>query len=93
MDKLCSALGLFFTDSEIQELLSMFVENMASESVVIRRTATECAISICEGSCSPYHYLAKLVNSLFFLTENSQQTDNTDELLGALLGVRKAMIS
>ena len=77
MDKLCSALGLFFTDHETQELLSMFVDNMKSDSVVIRRTATECAISICEGSCSPYHYLSLLVNSLFVLTEEANAANST----------------
>ena len=71
MDKLCTALGLFFTDTETHGLLSAFVANMRSSSVVIRRTATDCAISICEGSNSPYHYLTILMKELFLLVDSA----------------------
>ena len=95
MDKLCTALGLFFTDAETQHLLLTFVDNMKSSSVVIRRTATECAISICEGSSSPYYYLTILVRNLFILVNDSKNPDTADTavLLGGLLGFRKAMLS
>lgn len=96
MDKLCTALGLFFTDTETHSLLSSFVNNMKSSSVVIRRTATDCAISICEGSNSPYHYLTVLVKELFLLVDGagtSEEEIPADVLLGALLGFRKTMLS
>ena len=85
--------GLFFTDTEVQDMLLMLVDNMRSSSVVIRRTATECAISICEGSSSPYHYLSQLVNSLFMLIGEAEAMGSTEAMLGALLGFRRAMIS
>lgn len=107
MDKLCTALGLFFTDTETHDLLSAFVANMKSSSVVIRRTATDCAISICEGSNSPYYYLTVLMKELFTLVDSAAASSETgggggaegaedvpaDVLLGALLGFRKAMLS
>lgn len=57
MDKLCDALGLFFSDTDTQMLLTSFLANLSSESATIRRAATDAAISVCTGSRDPPKYL------------------------------------
>ena len=95
MGKLCSALGLFFTDAEVQELLALFVENTRSRSVVIRRTATECGIAICLGTATPYVYLTLFSNNLFGQFDLCQGPgeDAIAARLGALLGFRRILLA
>eukprot|EP00050_Salpingoeca_kvevrii_P017991 m.69909 g.69909 ORF g.69909 m.69909 type:complete len:2734 (-) comp7845_c0_seq1:204-8405(-) len=90
ISKICDSLGLLFTERETQELLAAFVQNASSSSAVVRRTAADCAVAVCLGTCKPDAYLTFLFNSLFGLVSNEPE-----ELvvLGTLLCFRKVLVS
>ncbi len=56
--KLTESFGLFFTEKEVQDLLSTFLDNLGSPSAGTRRAACDCAVAVCQNSREPFKNIA-----------------------------------
>ncbi|CAG9862370.1 unnamed protein product [Phyllotreta striolata] len=84
LPKIMKALGCFTTENEIKALLKAFLVNVSNDSSVIRRTTTNCILSICTNCKNPSVFMMYCFNNLLDILVPVNAEHFTSQILGVL---------
>uniref|UniRef100_A0AAR5QD03 Huntingtin n=1 Tax=Dendroctonus ponderosae TaxID=77166 RepID=A0AAR5QD03_DENPD len=82
--KLLKSLGVFSPDNEIKALLESFLQNIVKPSATIRRTSSNCILSICVNSRRPHYFFTYCLNYLLDILTPLDINQSAWAILGVL---------
>lgn len=88
LPNIMKALGCFTSESEIKVLLKAFLSNISNTSTVIRRTTTNCIVTICMNCKNPYIFITYCLNHLLDLLIPVTEEHSTFKILGIISTVK-----
>ncbi|XP_056637539.1 huntingtin [Diorhabda sublineata] len=84
LPNIMKALGCFTSESEIKVLLKAFLSNISNASTVIRRTTTNCIVTICLNCKNPYIFITYCLNNLLDTLIPVTEEHSTFKILGTI---------
>ncbi|CAG9829715.1 unnamed protein product [Diabrotica balteata] len=84
LPNIMKVLGCFTTENEIKALLKAFLSNISNESTVIRRTTTNCVLTVCMNCKNPYVFMTYCLNILLDTIIPVNVEHSTFQILGII---------
>ncbi|XP_073969271.1 huntingtin isoform X3 [Rhodnius prolixus] len=86
--KIMAALGCFMSDTEVKELLQMFMKNIHSENTVLRRTAANSILGVCLNCQKSQVFVVYTLSTLLDQVLPLKDNQSTYTILGVLNCIR-----
>ncbi|KAK9502081.1 hypothetical protein O3M35_012683 [Rhynocoris fuscipes] len=89
--KIMAALGCFMSDTEVKELLQVFMKNIHSENTFLRRTAASSILGVCLNCPKSQAFIVHTLSSLLDLVVPVKDNQSTFTILGVLNCIRSLL--